>query len=84
MRLVSVNSHRYCLNNNRKMHYLNEAIKSYDVGALTLNEVNVKWNTMDTSSIERRIKQMCRAAKIVASDSGQCHIASDNYLLGGS
>jgi len=70
VRLASVNTNRYCPNNERKIHQLKKAITTYDVDILMLNEVNTKWNTINISQMERKMKQIHRTVKIVENDSG--------------
>ena len=83
VRLASVNTNGCCPNNERKIHQLKKAIKTYDVDILMLNEVNTKQNTMNISRIERKMKQIHRTVKIVENDSGQYHVTNNNYLPGG-
>ena len=65
----------------KKMNILNKAIKDYDIDILMLNEVNTKWNTVNISRMERKMKWVYRTVKIVENDSGQYHMINNNYLL---
>ena len=65
VRLASVNANGCSPTNERKMHQLREAVENYGIDMLLLNEVNAKWNTVNISRMERILKNINQATKLL-------------------
>ena len=73
----------YHPNDRSKIHQLNKAIKNYEIDIVMLCEVNTKQNTVNISRIERKMKQIHRAAQVIEADTGEHTVTNNDYLPGG-
>ena len=66
-----------------KMERFLESCEKYQIDAMLLNEVNVKWTSSNLDKMEQQIKRLGRESMISAADSTRWSNASNNYLPGG-
>ena len=69
IRILAINPNGYKLNNMVKMSHLMTAIKNYEIDVVMMNETNTKWDTVNISKMERRMKRVSRGAQIITADS---------------
>ena len=68
IRILSLNPHGCKPTEITKMNDLKNAIIKYNIDIVLMSEVNTKWNTVNTSKIERWMKEISRGAQIFTAD----------------
>ena len=71
IRILALNPNGYKPNDIVKMSHLMTAIKNYEIDVVMMNETNTKWDTVNISKMERRMKRVSRGAQIITADSKQ-------------
>ena len=83
LRVLSLNPNGCAPKNQPKMVRPKEAVNNYQIDVLLMNETNTKWNAINISRLEKRMKSIDRESSIFALDSKEFDVTKTDYLPGG-
>jgi hypothetical protein len=83
IRILSINPNGCSPNNQPKMVMMKEAIEKYQLDVILMNETNTKWNAVNVSRIEKKMRSIDRENCTFTADSQEWKMTNSDYLPGG-